>query len=101
MDSTTTGKAAALSEQEGHTLRKLLCWPANQLFPALDIARMLALSEATADALAASAGSFEPGCSGVLSSVHDISCGVQRHQGYLLEAECCLVMCAVDSGLAA
>jgi len=57
--STSSGNAAPLSKEEGHFLHKLLSWPANYLFPALDISRMLVLSQSAADALAASAGGFE------------------------------------------
>jgi hypothetical protein len=49
----------ALSAAEADTLAKMLRWPAPSLFPALDIARMLALNEAAAKQLAASIGAFE------------------------------------------
>ena len=45
-------------------LRKMLRWPAGSLFPALDIARMLALDAGFAPALAQEAGSMAaPGVS--------------------------------------
>ena len=48
---------------------------------------MLALSRATADALAESAGAFESGCSGVLHFAHVTFCGLEGSLGYLLKAD--------------
>ena len=55
---------------------------------------MLALSQATADALAASAGAFQAGASGVLHSVHVASCGLMQ-RGLLAEISSarCLPQC--------
>ena len=41
-------------------LRKLLGWPAPQLFPALDLARLAALDAGAAESLAGSAGAVSP-----------------------------------------
>ena len=52
------GGAAAFTDCNHAVLTKLLQWPAAQLFPALDLARLLALENAAAQQLASSAGSM-------------------------------------------
>ena len=47
-------------------LEHLLSWPAPQLFPAYDIARLVALDTQGAQHLATSAGTVSPGTSGLL-----------------------------------
>ncbi len=48
---------AALTEADYELINKLLAWPATALFPALDLARLLALDAVASQHLAASAGS--------------------------------------------
>ena len=48
---------AALMEADYELINKLLAWPAAALFPALDLARLLALDAVASQRLAASAGS--------------------------------------------
>jgi len=48
---------AALTEADYELIDKLLAWPATALFPALDLARLLALDAFASQRLAASAGS--------------------------------------------
>jgi hypothetical protein len=49
-------RSGKYSEDALRLLHKLLAWPAPQLFPALDLARLAALDAAAAEKLAASAG---------------------------------------------
>ena len=48
---------AALTDADYELINKLLAWPATALFPALDLARLLALDVVASQHLAASAGS--------------------------------------------
>lgn len=50
--------SAGLSAAESALLSRLLRWPAGQLFPALDVVRLLALNQAAAGQLAAMLGSW-------------------------------------------
>ena len=57
---------ADLSSMDYALLEHLLSWPAPQLFPAYDIARLVALDTQGAQHLATSAGTVSPGTSGLL-----------------------------------
>ena len=52
------GGAASFTDSNHAVLTKLLQWPAAQLFPALDLARLLVLEHAAAQQLASGAGSI-------------------------------------------
>ncbi|PSC75649.1 phospholipase A-2-activating [Micractinium conductrix] len=58
------GGAATVSDADMAVLGKMLSWPAAQLFPALDIARLLVLERGAADRLAAAAGQLAAAGSG-------------------------------------
>lgn len=53
------------NSEEAQVLQKLLRWPPACLFPALDIARLLALNGAVAQSLASTAGALSPSSSGL------------------------------------
>lgn len=57
----------SITPEQTDLLSRLLRWPAGQLFPALDIARCLALHPAAAQQLAAAAGSMNTPATGGLS----------------------------------
>ncbi|CAL8462941.1 g2475 [Coccomyxa elongata] len=61
-------EAGMPSSEEDQVLEKLLRWPPACLFPALDIARLLALNGAVAQNLASSAGALGPSSSGGLGT---------------------------------
>jgi hypothetical protein len=50
--------AATLADGDYQLIDKMLGWPATALFPALDLARLLALDAAASQRLASAAGSF-------------------------------------------
>ena len=59
------GGGAPVGGAELAVLAKMLAWPPGALFPALDLARMLALDATAAAQLAADAGPLEPSGAGV------------------------------------
>ena len=63
-----SGKAE-LSSADCSLLTSLLRWPAPQLFPAYDIARLVALDSEGAQHLATSAGTLGQGSSGLINSL--------------------------------
>lgn len=64
-----SGSKADVSSADYTLLELLLSWPAPQLFPAYDIARLVALDTEGAQHLASSAGVVAPGTSGLLCSL--------------------------------
>lgn len=63
-----SGSKANLTSADYSLLELLLSWPAPQLFPAYDIARLVALDPEGAQHLASSAGLLSPGTSGQLGA---------------------------------
>ncbi len=75
------GGGGAVGVAELAVLAKMLRWPPPALFPALDLARLLALAAVPAAQLAADAGPIEPSSAGramlcALASVTAVCCRV-------------------------
>lgn len=87
------------SSEEGQVLDKLLRWPPACLFPALDIARLLALNGAVAQNLAPSAEALGPSSSGLspLCLSKTIMQSTSMHAGSLITSSAICVLHACMS----
>ena len=71
----TGSSEGSFSSGDLQLLKKLLRWPAAQLFPSLDLARLVALQPDGQASLAADAGPFELSPLGPISEGIDVSLG--------------------------